>query len=260
MTDAEVIVEKKETVAWITLNKPEVKNAMGKRTLLELLSALEDVNREPRICVVVLRGAGDSFCSGMDWREIPGPFGPEAAEFTALADKVFISVEQLKKISVAVIQGYCLAGGLEIALGCDFIIAEENSKIGDGHINLPGFIPSGGASCRLPQLIGIKKAKQLLFTGELLSGKEAQQIGLVDFSAPASNLSRTTDNLIAKLSDKSPIGLAYMKALVNESHQLDFETALNREHAYMEIIGQTEDFREAMAARREKRKPNFRGK
>jgi len=258
--DAEIIVEKKESVAWITLNKPRVMNALGKQTLLEILAAMEDIGNEPGIAVTVIRGAGKSFCTGMDTREAPGPYGPEMAEFTRLADRVFTVIEKFSKITIAVIQGYCLAGGFEIALGCDFIIAENNCKIGDGHINLPGFVPSGGSSFRLPKLIGIKKAKQLLLTGDLISGKEAQKIGLVDYAVPAKDLARTTENLVTKLADKSPIGLAYMKSLINESSELTLETGLKKEHAYVDILGKTEDYKEALAARREKRKPVFKGK
>jgi enoyl-CoA hydratase/carnithine racemase len=260
MKETEVIVEETEAVAWITLNKPGVKNAMGKRTLLELLAAFEDIGKKPRIAVVVIRGAGGTFCSGMDLNDVPTPYGPGAAEFTVLADKVFTAIHQCRKITVAVIEGICMAGGLEIALGCDFIIAEKDCKIGDGHIRLPGFIPSGGVSVHLPKLIGIKKAKQLLLTGDLISGDKAQKIGLADFSVPASELVQTTENFIAKLTDKSPIGLSYMKNLINESPELTFEAGLNKEHACMEIIGKTEDFKEALAARQEKRKPVFKGK
>jgi enoyl-CoA hydratase/carnithine racemase len=260
MMTTEVIVEEKEAVAWITLNKPRVNNAMGKRTLLELLTAFEDIGGKPRIAVVVIRGAGGTFCSGMDLNEVPAPYGPGAAEFTALADKFFIAVQQCRKITIAVVQGVCMAGGFEIAIGCDFIIADKDSRIGDGHIRLPGFIPSGGASFHLPKLIGIKKAKQLLLTGELISGEEAGQIGLVDCCVDAPELARTTEAFIARLTDKSPIGLAYMKALIDESPGLTMENGLEKEHACMKILGQTEDYQEALAARLEKRKPNFKGK
>jgi enoyl-CoA hydratase len=236
-----------------------VKNALGKRTLLELLAALEDVDHKPKLALVVFRGAGGTFCSGMDLKEVPTAYGPGAAEFTVLADKVFMAVHRCRKITIAVVEGVCMAGGFEIAIGCDFIIADKDCKIGDGHIRLPGFIPSGGSSTHLPKLIGIKKAKQLLLTGELISGEEAQQIGLVDFSAPSSDLIKTTNDFIEKLTDKSPIGLSYMKTLVNESLELTFEDGLKKEHEYMKILGQTEDFKEALAARLGKRKPYFKG-
>ena len=214
---------------------------MGKKTLLELLTVIEDISKKPRIAVAVIRGAGGTFCSGMDLKEVPAPYGLGAADFSALADRVFTAVEQCSKITIAVVQGVCMAGGFEIALGCDFIIAEKDCRIGDGHIRLPGFIPSGGASVRLPKLIGLKKAKQLLLTGELISGEEAKQIGLADFCADAPDIARATEDFIAKLTDKSPIGLAYMKSLINESPELTFEAGLKKEHAYMKIIGRTED-------------------
>jgi enoyl-CoA hydratase/carnithine racemase len=260
MREKEVILEKKEAVAYITLNKPRVKNSMGKNTLLELLAALEDINKEPRIAVVILRGAGVDFCSGMDLNEVPAPYGPGAAEFTALADQVFTGIHQCKKITIAVVRGICMAGGLEIALGCDFIIAAKDCRIGDGHIRLPGFTPNGGASASLPQLIGLKKAKRLLLTGELINGEEAERIGLVDFSVATSELDKAIENFLSKFVDKSPIGLAYMKSLINESMGVTFEAGLKKEHEIMEIMGQTEDLKEALAARLEKRKPIYQGK
>jgi enoyl-CoA hydratase len=256
----DIIVEKKGPVAWLTLNKPHVKNAMGKQTLIEILAALEDVGNEKGITVMVIKGAGNTFCSGMDLRERSGPNAADAFEFNHLADRMFMGIENFNKVTIAVVNGYCMAGGFEIAMGADFLIVDENCKIGDTHMKLAGFVPNGGASLRLPRLIGTRKAKELLLTGDLISGKEAEMIGLANYAVPADKLEQKTNELLARLVDKSPVGLEYMKKLINASHDCSLEQGLQMEHTAVKYIGLTEDAAEALAAMKEKRKPVFKGK
>jgi enoyl-CoA hydratase len=256
----DILLEKKGPVAWLILNKPQVKNAMGKNTLIEILAALEEIGNEATIAVMVIKGAGDTFCSGMDLRERSGPTAPDAYEFNRLADRVFLGLEKFNKITIAVVNGYCMAGGFELAMGCDFLIVDENCKIGDGHIKLAGFIPNGGASIRLPRLIGVRKAKELLFTGDLINGKEAEKIGLANYAVPSDKLEQKTNELIARLVDKSPVGLESMKMLVNSSADCSLETGFQLEHTAVKYLSNTADAREALAAMKEKRKPEFKGK
>lgn len=260
MSFADIIVEKKEKVVWITLNKPKVRNAMGKQTLIEIASAIEDAEKNPESVAVVIRGAGNTFCTGMDTREEPQPDGQNVSEFTLLADRVFLGIDKMKKVSIAVVEGYCMAGGFELALVCDLIFAEENCKMGDGHINLPGFVPNGGSSIRLPRLVGPRKAKEILFTGELISGKEAEKIGLVNRAVSAEKLQKTVEDFVSKLADKSPIGLEYMKMLVNKSTECTLDAGLAMERTAVNYLGGTEDRKEAVAALKEKRKPVFKGR
>jgi enoyl-CoA hydratase len=260
MTDKDVVVKKDGKVASIILNKPQVKNAMGKQTLLGILDALDTIEKDPGIAVVIITGAGDTFCSGMDTRELAGPTAEGGDEFTKISDKVFLRIEKFNKIIIAVVKGYCMAGGFEIAMGCDFIIADEKCRIGDGHIKLAGFVPNGGASNRLPKLIGIKKAKLILYTGDLISGKEAEKMGIVDFAVPADEVNATTEMLVSKLTDKSPIGLAYMKKLIHAGSMCTFEEGLELEHDMVKLLATTEDHREARKAFEEKRQPVFQGK
>jgi enoyl-CoA hydratase len=260
MKYTDILVEKKERVAQITLNKPHVKNAMGKQTLIDILAALEDIGQEPAIVVTVIQGAGGTFCTGMDLRERSGPTAPDAYEFNHLADRVFLGIEKFNKITIAVVNGFCMAGGFELAMGCDFIIADEACKIGDGHMKLPGFVPNGGSSVRLPRLIGVKKAKELLYTGELISGREAERIGIANYAVPADKLKQTVDDLIAKLVDKSPVGLATMKMLIDEGRDCSLEAGLQFEHTAVKYLSNTEDQHEAFTAMKEKRKPVFKGK
>ena len=151
-----------------------------------------------------------------------------------------------------------MAGGFELALCCDFIIAEENCKIGDGHINLPGFVPNAGASVYLPRLVGIRKAKEILLTGDLISGKEAERIGLANRAAPADKIEQVVDDLIAKLAAKSPLGLKYMKMLIDKGAECSAETALALEHTTLKMMVNTQDYKDAVSAL--EKKQNSKGK
>ena len=235
-------------------------NALGTQTLIDIRTALDDIEGDPDTIVTVIRGAGGNFCTGMDRREQTLPVGPAADETTILADRVFERIRKSAKITIAVVEGYCMAGGFEIILGCDFIIAEIHSKIGDGHINLSGFVPNGGSSVFLPRLIGTRKAKELLLTGKLISGTEAEKIGLVNTAVSADKLKQKVQDLIDLLVEKSPIGLANMKMLINTTPELSEEEALALERKTVQLMGETEDFKESLAALTEKRKPRYRGK
>jgi enoyl-CoA hydratase len=228
--------------------------------MLDIDAALKDIEGDPAIIVIVIRGAGGNFCTGMDRGEQALPTGPAAEETTQLADRIFKGIRKSTKITIAVVEGYCMAGGFEIALGCDFIIAETNAKIGDGHINLPGFVPNGGSSVFLPRLIGKRKAKELLLTGKLISGTEAEKIGLVNSAVTAAKLEQTVRELTDLLVEKSPMGLANMKMLVDTTPAYSEEDALALERKTVQLMGKTEDFRECLAALTEKRKPHYRGK
>jgi enoyl-CoA hydratase len=260
VTYTDIIVEKVGPAAWITLNKPRVMNAMGTRTLAEIGAALDDIENDPSVSVVVIRGAGGHFCTGMDRREQALPTGPGAEELTRLADRAFRGIKKSKKVIIAAVEGYCMAGGFELALGCDFIIVAADSKIGDGHINLPGFVPNGGSSVYLPRLVGARKAKEILLTGRLLSGVEAEKIGLANAAVPAGELEQAVRELVEVLGEKSPIGLTNMKMLIDVGLERSEEEALSLERQTVRLMGKTGDFKEALAALMEKRKPRYQGK
>ena len=260
MNYTEIIVDKKGPAVWVTLNKPQRKNALGKQTFLELSALLDDVEKDATVVVVVIKGAGDSFCSGIDLKDAAGSADPaERLAFKRLSDRVFARIENLSKVAIAMIHGYAMAGGLELAMLCDIIIADENSKIGDGHIRT-GLIPNGGGSQRLPRLIGTRKAKELLYTGDTLSGKEAEQIGLVNKAVPTDKLEEAVQAFISKLADKPPLSLAAMKLVVNRGMESSLLSALELEAQVVKGLEATEDFKESIAAFKEKRKPIYKGR
>lgn len=263
MKYTDIIVEKKGAVAWITLNKPHVKNALGRQTFIDILAALDDFEKDPAIMVVVIKGAADTFCAGVDLKEhaqrvATGNLSLKA-EFSALADRVFNGLENFPKVTIAMVQGVCMAGGFELAEVCDFIIADENCRVGDGHIRT-GLVPNGGASMRMPRNIGMRKAKELLFTGDLISGKEAERIGLISKAVPADKLEPTVEELITRLVDKPPLALQAMKMLVNRGLGCTVESGLQLERQAVNFLQSTEDFKESMAAFTEKRKPVYKGR
>jgi enoyl-CoA hydratase len=263
MEYVDIIVEKKGAVAWLTLNKPHRKNAMGRQTFIDILAALDDFEKDPAIMVVVIKGAEHTFCAGVDLKEHAQRLATGdlylKAEFDALADRVFNSLENFPKVTIAMVEGVCMAGGIEIAEVCDFIFADENCRIGDGHMRT-GIIPNAGASIRMPRNIGMRKAKELLYTGDLISGQEAEQIGLISKAVPADKLEPAIEELIARLIDKPPLALQAMKMLVNHGLGCTVDAGLKLERQTVNFLQSTEDFQEAMAAFAEKRKAVYKGR
>jgi enoyl-CoA hydratase/carnithine racemase len=260
MNYTDIIVEKKAPAVWVTLNKPSRKNALGNQSFLDLSHLLDEIEKDPMIVAVVFKGSGDSFCAGIDLKDAAGSPDPLVrADFKRLSEGVFKRLLRSDKILISLINGICMAGGLELALVCDFRIADENIKIGDGHIRT-GLIPNGGGSQLLPRLIGIPKSKELLLTGELISGKEAERIGLVNRAVPADKLDETVAVYIAKFADKPPLTLAAMKTVIDRGMETSLESGLMLEYQSVKVLENTEDFKESMSAFMEKRKPVYKGK
>lgn len=261
----DIIYEKKGAAAWITINKPHVMNALGEQTLREILDALADARKDPAIMVLVFKGANHTFCAGMDLKEHSKRLAAATedptimTEFQVFADGLFNGVESFPKVTIAMVEGVCMAGGFEIAEVCDFIIADENARIGDGHIRT-GLVPNGGASIRLPRLINISKAKELLYTGILISGSEAEKCGLVYKAVSSDKLEETVNELIGRLADKPPLSLQAMKMLVNKGQGCTVDSGLRLERYTVNYLETTEDLKEAVAAFGEKRKPVYKGR
>jgi enoyl-CoA hydratase/carnithine racemase len=256
----EIIFEKKGNAVWITLNKPQRKNAMGTQTFIDLNTAFDEIERDPTVVAVVFKGSSDAFSAGVDLKDAGGSSDPLArAEFKRLSEGVFKRIGSLNKILIAMISGICMAGGLELALRCDIRVVGEDVKIGDGHIRT-GLIPNGGGSQLIPRIIGIAKAKELLLTGELISGKEAEKIGLVNKAVPADKIEETVIEYLNKLADKPPLALGAMKYAIDRGMEASLESALLLETQTVRVLEATEDLQESLAAFKEKRKPVYKGR
>ncbi|HEY49400.1 MAG TPA: enoyl-CoA hydratase/isomerase family protein [Dehalococcoidia bacterium] len=255
-----IIFEKKDGVARITLNRPDVLNALDAKTLEELGAAAEDIDNDISVRVVVITATGRAFCTGADLTGVANiPEGKPRDYFLRLWNKTFSAIENISVPTIAVVQGMAYAGGLELVMVCDLAIAAEDAKLSDQHANR-GLVPAGGATQRLPRLIGIRKAKELLFTGDRISPAEAERLGLINKVAPADKLEEATNELVEKLVSKSPMAAKAVKKLVNRGMEGSLDTGLELEMLAMTAHGTTEDFQEGIAAFIEKRPANFPGR
>ena len=220
-----LILEKKAGVAKITLNRPQVLNALNRQLISELLAALEEAQQDETVKVVVLKGAGRAFCAGIDLQEYPlGGGKTQDAGFSGLWEKI----EELTKPVIGAVHGYAVAGGFDISFCCDMVIAAEGTKFGDTHARF-GIIPAAGETKRLPNRIGVLKAKEMMFTSEMIDATEAERIGLVNKVVPADKLEEAVDELTAKLLKNSAKSISFIKTLINRGMEVDFATGLKME-------------------------------
>jgi enoyl-CoA hydratase len=255
-----VIYEKSDGVATITLNRPDALNAFSKEVVEEILHAIEDVRADETIRVVVLTGAGEkAFSAGADIKAMAGMTALKARELSLMGEKLCTSLENLEKPVVAAINGYALGGGLEVAMSCDLRIASENAKMGQTEINI-GLIPGWGGTQRLTRLVGMTKAKEMVYTGKILDAKTAEQIGLLNMVVPADKFKETVRQFAQDLASKAPVAVRVAKVLINRGSDVGLESALALEREGFGVVGSSEDLKEGVSAFAEKRKPVFKGK
>jgi len=225
-----ILFECRDRVAWLTLNRPQVLNAMDEPMLLELQRAILLADADDDIGALVIKGAGRAFSAGGDLKAAAGlnQDPPAYLRFVRLWNRVFGAVEASSKPTIAAIHGHCLAGGLELALCCDLSIAADDATIGDHHAKF-NLLPGGGSSQRLPRLIGLQRAKDLLFTGRSLSGVEAERMGLVCRCVPAADLDAAVGQLAAELAAKPPDFLPMLKIVVNRGTSCELSAGLELE-------------------------------
>ena len=256
-----VLVEKKEGIAKVTLNRPEALNALDETTYDELWLAVEDVRADQEIRAVIVTGAGRAFCAGLDLE-----YGRKLSEaspqkFRAIMRKIqeTFRLERLEKPVIAAVNGYALGNGCDLALACDFRIVSENARFGMTYTQV-GLVPDIGGAYRLTRLVGVSKAKELIFIGDMIDAKEAQRIGMVDKVVPAEDLDSAALDLAKKLTKGAPIAIGLSKMAINNSLDVDLKTALEFDAYAQSLCFQTEDVREGMIARVQKREPAFKGR
>jgi len=238
-----IILEKKDGIATITLNRPDALNALDVATLLEIQRVLDDIRNDDAIGVVVITGVGRAFSTGVDLKSIGErkiEEGNVGGEINAAARGVIQTMEEVPKPIIAMINGFCLTGALEIAMGCDMIIASENSRFGDTHVRW-GFRPTWGLSQKLPRAVGIMKAKELSFTAEMISAPEAERIGLITKVVTADELESTVRALAESILRNSRDAIAAYKALMNRGFREDLATGLKIEADTSFAINDTEE-------------------
>jgi len=248
--------ESAEDVAKIIINRPPL-NVLNIETLMELNMALERARDDAGVRIIIIMGAGDrAFSAGLDIKD----HFPERIE-TALNvfNRTFHLLASVDKPTVAVVHGFALGGGCELACGCDMIVASEKAQFGQPEISV-GAIPSV-AAVLLPRLVGRKKAFELILTGDVIDAAEAKRIGLVNFVVPPERLEEASRELVNKLKDKSPVVVRLTRMELYQSLDLDFKKAIdNVTGIYLNLLIKTEDAVEGLKAFLEKRKPQWKGK
>lgn len=256
------LYEKSEGIATITINRPEVHNALNEETISEILTRLEDAKNDEGIRVIIITGAGDrAFSAGADLKMIKGASAsPErGTELSRIGQHLCDFIEVLEKPVIAAINGYALGGGIELAMACDIRIASENAQIGHTEINV-GLIPAWGGTQRLPRLVGKGIAKEMIFTGKRIDAKTAERLGLINAVVPDSQLKVKVKELALELASKPPIAIKLSKVLINNSTETHQDVGLLQEAEAFGLVASTEDFNEGVTAFLEKRKPHFKGK
>src|SRR3989339_2023489 len=248
-------VEKKKEIGVITLNRLEARNALNRKMIQELGDTLTELENAPQIRVIIIAGNKD-FCAGADIKEMHAIQSAEIETFCRWGHKVFDQLESMGKPVIAAITGFALGGGCELALACDIRIAGESAKFGQPEVNL-GLIPGFGGTQRLSRLVGIGKAKEMIFTGEIIDAKEAESIGLVNRVEKDEELMAKAEEMSQVIAQKGPIAVKMAKKLINENQEIT--KGLEKEIEFFARCFTTQDRLEGIKAFLEKRKPRFKG-
>lgn len=254
-----VQVQIAENIATITLNRPAVANALSIALLHELQRVLHDISYHPTIRVVIVTGAGDkAFCAGADLKERQTMDDAQTRQTIALIGATVSQFEQLSQPVIAAINGIAVGGGLELALACDIRIASRHAVVGLTETAL-GIIPGAGGTQRLPRLIGIGKAKELIYTARRISATDALQYQLVEYVVEPDQLLERATELAQEIAQNAPLSLKQVKTAINAGMQTDITTGLNIEALAYSRVLYSEDRLEGLQAFAEKRKPQYKG-
>jgi len=254
-----IILTQEGDVCVLTLNRPEAMNALSDELIRELGQAIDQIAQDDQIRVLIITGGSKVFAAGGDIKAMLA-FGPEQAkEYLSPVHRVFNQISELSKPTIAAICGFALGGGVELTLACDFRIASENSKFGFPEINL-GIFPAAGGSQRLPRMVGMAKAKELMFTGDTIDAAQALAIGLVNQVVPKEQVIEKAMALAGKLAVKPPLTLKSLKESMHNVFNMDITMGLETEIDKFCSLFATDDQKEGMTAFIEKRKPDFKGK
>jgi enoyl-CoA hydratase len=260
MSFKHLLIDHRGRVSWLYLNRPQALNAISYECMRELRQAWIDLRDREETRVIVVSGKGRGFCAGADLTDAPSSTeapGPQASflEEGTRMEEVLLA---MPKPVIAAVNGVCCGGGLELAMMCDFMIAAASAKIGDAHANF-GALPGGGATVRLPRIVGVSWARYLMYTGELFPAQEMAAIGLVIRVVPDGELESEVQALGEKLAGKSPLGLRRMKTLINDGLDMPAGLAMKMEKLVSAEHMRSGDAAEGGRAFKEKRKPEFRG-
>ncbi len=253
-----LIVRLEKPIAWIVLNRPNKLNAINMDMIKELSQTLDELEENPDVRVIVITGSGRAFSAGADITGFAGITPMQAAIFSRRFQELTLKMQFLTKPIIVAINGYALGGGLEIAMSGDIRVASETAMLGQPEINL-GFIPGAGGTQRLPRLVGRSAAKLAIFAGDMISAKDAKDLGLVDLVVPPERLEQETRSLALKLAEKPPLALMAAKLAVETGLESNIWAGLSLESSLFGLLFSTKDVVEGVSAFLEKRKPSFKG-
>jgi enoyl-CoA hydratase/carnithine racemase len=257
---ANVLYEKKNGIAYVTVNRPKVLNALNTPTWKDLRTAFEDARDDASVRGVILTGAGDkAFIAGADIGELAHVAAFEAEQSSRFGQDVLDLIENLGKPVIAAVNGFALGGGCETAMACTIRIAVETARFGQPEVAL-GLIPGGGGTQRLPRLVGKGRALQLILSGEMIGAQEAYRIGLVNEIAPAADLITRAEAILKKIAANAPIAVKFALEAANKGLETSQGEGLLLEASYFGLCAATEDKKEGTTAFLEKRTPQFQGR
>ncbi|WP_460272881.1 enoyl-CoA hydratase [Celeribacter sp. ULVN23_4] len=253
-----LLIETKDNVELIRLNRPEALNALNSELLGELADALCKADQDPKVRAIVVTGSEKAFAAGADIKEMSEKSYADMASERLFADDAD-RITATRKPVIAAVAGYALGGGCELAMMCDFILAADNAKFGQPEINL-GIIPGIGGTQRLTRFVGKSKAMEMILTGRFMEAEEAERAGLVSRIVPAKKLIEEALSTAGKIAEKSAISVAAAKETVKRSYEMTLCEGIRFERTSFQSLFATEDQKEGMAAFLEKRAPQFRDK
>jgi len=260
MSFENIIYDKKKSIAYVSVNRPEVLNALNMATMEELRAAFHDIQNDGGVRVVILTGAGEkAFIAGADIGELAQHDAVSGKEYTHRGQSVLNLIENLGKPVIACINGFALGGGCEIAMACAMRLASETAKLGQPEVKL-GIIPGYGGTQRLPRLVGKGVASQLLLTGEMITAQEAHRIGLVNEVVAAAELIPRAEAIAAKIIANAPLAVQYTMEAVNKGLEMTLAEGLYLEAVLFGAACATEDKKEGTTAFLDKRAAQFKGK
>jgi enoyl-CoA hydratase len=255
-----LLYEKKVAIAYVTLNRPKVLNALNRQTWKELRTVFEDARDDPEIRGVILTGAGDkAFIAGADIGELAHVTAVEAEQSSSYGQAVLDLIENLGKPVIAAVNGYALGGGCETAMACTIRVAAEHAKFGQPEVTL-GLIPGGGGTQRLPRLVGKGRALQLILSGGMIDAQEAHRIGLVNEVVPAGDLLTRAETILKQIFANAPIAVKFSIEAVNRGLETNLADGLSLEASLFGLCAGTGDKAEGTSAFLAKRAPQFHGR
>lgn len=253
-----LLIEDKGPVRILTLNRPQELNSLNSELLSELDLAMADAASDSQVKVIVVTGAGKAFAAGADIGQMAAMNASEGKAFGAFGSEVFRRIETLNKPVIAAVNGYALGGGCELAMACDIRIGSSKAKVGQPETNL-GITPGFSGTQRLARIVGIGRAKEMIFAGEPIDAQEAYRIGLFNKVAEPEQLMETALQLAEKIASKAPLAVHYAKEAINQGTETDIETGIALEANLFGLCFATQDQKEGMKAFLERRPPVFRG-